>query len=171
MPSWNRIRPLVFPPTVLGGVCRRARPDMFCREAVEPVIAPAGLLMDYRIDRDKREVTADLAGLATSRSVFLAAKGCRVACGGVAPAPMGDDPPMPAKRAAMPLPVDPVNPALEAALDREFAEPESGPHRWTKAVVILHGGRIVAERYAPGYGSETPQRIRSTPSPSTTCCA
>src|SRR5262249_15619609 len=45
----------------------------------------------------------------------------------------------------------------EAALDREFAEPESSPHRWTKSVVILHDGHIVAERYAPGYGPETPQ--------------
>ena len=67
------------------------------------------------------------------------------------------DPPTAAKPAAKPLPVDPVNPALEAALDREFAEPESGPHRWTKSVVILHDGHIVAERYAPGYGPETPQ--------------
>jgi hypothetical protein len=30
--------------------------------------------MDYRIDRDKREVTADLSGLVTSRSVFLGAE-------------------------------------------------------------------------------------------------
>src|SRR6516225_10978785 len=39
----------------------------------------------------------------------------------------------------------------------EFAKPESGPRRWTKGVVILHGGHLVAERYAPGYGPETPQ--------------
>jgi hypothetical protein len=132
-------------------------PDMFYHEAVEPVIAPAGLLMDYRIDRNKREVTADLAGLVTSRSVFLGAEGCRVAHDGGAMAPMDDDPPTAAKHAAKPLPVDPINPALEAALDREFAEPESSPHRWTKSVVILHDGHIVAERYAPGYGPETPQ--------------
>jgi len=132
-------------------------PDMFYREAVEPVIAPAGLLMDYRIDRNKREVTADLAGVVTSRSVFLGAEGCRVAHEGVAGAPMDVDPLTAAKHAAKPLPVDPVNPALEAALDREFAEPESGPHRWTKSVVILRDGHIVAERYAPGYGPETPQ--------------
>jgi CubicO group peptidase (beta-lactamase class C family) len=132
-------------------------PDMFYREAVEPVIAPAGPLMDYRIDRDKKEVTADLAGLVTSRSVFLGAEGCRVAHEGAARAPMGGDPPTPANHAAKPLPLDPVNPALEAALDREFAEPEGGPHRWTKSVVILHNGHIVAERYAAGYGPETPQ--------------
>ena len=132
-------------------------PDMFYREAVEPVIAPAGLLMDYRIDRDRKEVTADLAGLVTSRSVFLGAEGCRVAHEGAAGVPVDDDPPTPAKHAAEPLPVDPVNLTLEAALDREFAEPESGAHRWTKSVVILHSGHIVAERYAPGYGPETPQ--------------
>jgi CubicO group peptidase (beta-lactamase class C family) len=133
-------------------------PDMFYREAVEPVIAPAGLLMDYRIDRTKGEVTADLAGLVSSRSVFLGAEGCRVAHEGGAGAPIDqNDPPTAAQHAAKPLPVDPVSLALEAALDREFAEPESGPHRWTKSVVILRGGHIVAERYAPGYGPETPQ--------------
>ena len=103
-------------------------PDMFYREAVEPVIAPAGLLMDYRIDRNKREVTADLAGVVTSRSVFLGAEGCRVAHDRAAGAPLDDDPPTAAKHAAKPLRVNPVNPALEAALDREFAEPEGGPH-------------------------------------------
>ena len=59
---------------------------------------------------------------------------------------MDDDPPTAAKHAAKPLPVDPVNRVLEAALDREFAEPESGPHCWTKSVVILHDGHIVTER-------------------------
>jgi len=132
-------------------------PGMFYREAVEPVIAPVGLLMDYRIDRNKREVTADLGGLVTSRSVFLGAEGCRVAHDDGAMAPTDDDPPRAAKHAAKPLPVDPDNPVLEAALDREFAEPDSSPHRRTKSVVILHDGHIVAERYAAGYGPETPQ--------------
>ena len=103
-------------------------PDMFYREAVEPVIAPVGLLMDYHIDRNRKEVTADLAGLLTSRSVFLGAEGCRVAHDRAAGAPLDDDPPTAAKHAAKPLRVNPVNPALEAALDREFAEPEGGPH-------------------------------------------
>ena len=131
-------------------------PDMFYRQGVRPVIAAVGFMMDYRIDRDRKEVTADLAGRVTSRSVFLGAEGCRIAHEGIPPT-AADDPPPAAKQAAKPLPVDPVNPALEAALDREFAEPESSPHRWTKSVVILHDGHIVAERYAPGYGPETPQ--------------
>lgn len=63
---------------------------------------------------------------------------------------MDDDPPTAAKHAAKALPVDPVNPAREAALDREFAEPERGAHPWPISVVILRDGDIVAERYARG---------------------
>jgi CubicO group peptidase (beta-lactamase class C family) len=132
-------------------------PDMFYREGVWPEIAPVGFLMDYRIDRNRKEVTAKLAGLVTSRSVFLGAEGCRVAHEGAAPVAMADDPPTTASRATNPLPVDPVNPALEAALDREFAEPTNSPHRWTKSLVILHDGHIIAERYASGFGPKTPQ--------------
>jgi CubicO group peptidase (beta-lactamase class C family) len=132
-------------------------PQMFYRQGVGPVIAPAGLLMGYRIDRDKKEVRASLAGLVTSRSVFVGAEGCRVVHANAQPAASVDEPLTVANGGAAPLPVDPVNPLLEAALDREFTEPLSGPHRWTKSVVILHGGHIVAERYAQGYGPETPQ--------------
>jgi CubicO group peptidase (beta-lactamase class C family) len=137
-------------------------PHMFYRQGVRPVIAPVGLLMGYRIDHEKKEVRASLAGLVSSRSVFVGAEGCRVAHGNAAPAASLGDRPVEYRLAAAnggvtPLPVDPRNAVLEAALDREFAEPQSGPHRWTKSVVILHGGHIVAERYAQGYGPETPQ--------------
>ena len=52
--------------------------------------------------------------------------------------------------------VEPTDERLRAALDRAFAEPDHPPYRWTKAVVIVHDGRIVAERYAPGYDVDTP---------------
>jgi hypothetical protein len=52
--------------------------------------------------------------------------------------------------------VAPVNPALAGALDRAFAEPAAGARRWTQAVVVVHDGKVVAERYAPGYGIDTP---------------
>jgi len=41
---------------------------------------------------------------------------------------------------------------LARAIDRLFTNPELGE---TRAVVIMRGGRIVAERYAEGYGPET----------------
>jgi CubicO group peptidase (beta-lactamase class C family) len=52
--------------------------------------------------------------------------------------------------------VEPQSPALRAALDRAFAETSEAPHHWTHAVVVAHAGRIVAERYADGYGVDTP---------------
>ena len=58
--------------------------------------------------------------------------------------------------AAEPALAEASDPRLKAALDAAFAEPEQAPHRWTKAIVVVHEGRIVAERYAPGYGVDTP---------------
>ena len=37
-----------------------------------------------------------------------------------------------------------------------FAEPDRPPYRWTTAVVVVHDGHVIAERYAPGYGIDTP---------------
>jgi CubicO group peptidase (beta-lactamase class C family) len=45
--------------------------------------------------------------------------------------------------------------ALEQALDQAFAEPSAGPPKRTRAVVVVHQGRIVAERYAAGFGPGT----------------
>ena len=51
--------------------------------------------------------------------------------------------------------------ALEAALDRAFAEPGAAgangrAQRNTLAIAVRHRGRLVAERYAPGIGPQTP---------------
>lgn len=42
--------------------------------------------------------------------------------------------------------------ALARRIDALFADDEAGE---TYALLVLHGGRIVAERYGPGYGRET----------------
>ena len=46
--------------------------------------------------------------------------------------------------------------ALAAALDHVFAEPETGPPAWVKAIVVVKDGRVIAERYVPGVGIDTP---------------
>lgn len=48
------------------------------------------------------------------------------------------------------------DPAVEAAIDRAFAEPGGEGRRQTTAVVVARDGRLVAERYAPGYDAATP---------------
>jgi CubicO group peptidase (beta-lactamase class C family) len=57
---------------------------------------------------------------------------------------------------AGPAVVEPTQPALKEALDRAFRENPEPPFRQTKAVVVVHDGRVIAERYAPGYGPGTP---------------
>lgn len=45
---------------------------------------------------------------------------------------------------------------LDSVLEWAFAEPELKHQRRTRAVVILHDGKIVAERYAPGFNQDMP---------------
>ncbi len=80
----------------------------------------------------------------------------------MAPSPR---PPLPAQRPDMPWPteawpggapdpdVDAVR--LAAALDRVFAVPAPAGIGETHAVVVVHRGRLVAERYAPPHGPDT----------------
>ncbi len=46
---------------------------------------------------------------------------------------------------------------LKRAVDAAFAEPNKRFKRRTRSVVVVHKGRIIAERYAKGFGPDTPQ--------------
>lgn len=128
--------------------------------APEPGMGLIARTLAYDVDRETREVRATVAGGFASRAVDRDLVGCVL---------VHDSPPaaLPADLAladlpasltplAGPAPVEPESPALRAALDRAFAETEDAPHHWTKAVVVARDGRIVAERYADGYGIDTP---------------
>src|SRR5690349_15990840 len=45
---------------------------------------------------------------------------------------------------------------LRPVIDRAFAEPDPERPRHTRAVVIVHDGRVVGQRYANGFTNETP---------------
>jgi CubicO group peptidase (beta-lactamase class C family) len=130
-------------------------PTEYYNEAIKPKLGPAAALLRYEVDRQKREVRASLAGLVHSRAVHDGPFGCRVLHPGrevrFAEAEANDrEPPVSSRPIAGPGIVAPVNAELSEALDHAFAESESGPRRFTKAVVVAHHGRIVGERYAPG---------------------
>jgi len=119
--------------------------------------------LTHEVNRDKKEVTARALGLVESRAVYRDGVGCLNLDG--APPPdvpsrgeIEADGPIPAllPEIAGPEVVDPIRPELRAAVDRAFAEPDGGPARRTHAVVIVHDGRVVAERYADGFGIDTP---------------
>ena len=45
---------------------------------------------------------------------------------------------------------------LKAAVDKTFTEPDPKKVRRTRAVVVVYNGRIISERYAPGFSKDTP---------------
>jgi CubicO group peptidase (beta-lactamase class C family) len=115
---------------------------------------------DYRVDRQRRDVTVTLFGLFGSRAIYRNGVGCTLDHGAplAAAAVPADDPPAAGllPEIAGPAVVQPATPALGAALDHAFAEPDAPPFRHTRAVVVVKDGRIVAERYAEGIGVDTP---------------
>ena len=132
-------------------------PDTYYREALVPDLAMFEPFVHYDIDRTHREVTATFAGGFKSRAVYRGDEGCLVVQGPVRePASAPSLAPSLLPSIAGPDVVAPTDPALTAALNHEFADPSPEGPRLTKAVVIVHDGRIIAERYAPGYGVDTP---------------
>jgi CubicO group peptidase (beta-lactamase class C family) len=137
-------------------------PTEYYNEAIKPKLGPIRALLRYEVDRQRQEVRTHLAGVVHSRAVYDGPFGCRVLHPGrearffhgeaddreplvVSPSPI-----------AAPGIVVPINDRLSEALDHAFAESESRPRRFTKAVVVLHRGRVVGERYAPGVTPATP---------------
>jgi CubicO group peptidase (beta-lactamase class C family) len=117
--------------------------------------------LGYEVDRTRQDVAVTLLGLGRSHAVYRDGLGCYLDHGGTvadasAPPIHGKLPRALLTEIAGPSLVAPANPQLAAALDRAFAEPDQPPFRLTRAVVVLKDGHVVAERYAEGYGIDTP---------------
>ena len=138
-------------------------PDTAFAERVRP-LAGIGLVnwaLRRNVDRARREVTVSVGSAFVSQARWREGLGCRTLPaeqaqeerakeGAAALAP--SDPPGPGTLTA----VTAIDPRLQAALDRAVTNLPGQPRHGTKALVVLHEGRLVAERYAPGYGVDTP---------------
>jgi CubicO group peptidase (beta-lactamase class C family) len=120
-------------------------------------------VLKYDLDRTGRTVDASLAGLLGSRAAFREGFGCVLLHGPADPYLLRSDiaalkrpktPPLLPEIAGADV-VEPSDPGLKAALDHAFEEPEAPPFRRTKAVVVVHHGTVIAERYADGIGIDT----------------
>ncbi|MFC5525196.1 serine hydrolase domain-containing protein [Rhodanobacter ginsengisoli] len=131
-------------------------PDRIYAEEQQPLMASIGWAVRYTVDRRSGEVRSSVLGLFPARAAYRNGLGCVVMHGnGRVPEAGGlKDPAAPDTFG--PAIVTPADPALRRALDLAFAEPDPAHPRLTKAVVVLHDGKLIAERYAPGYGPETP---------------
>jgi CubicO group peptidase (beta-lactamase class C family) len=134
-------------------------PEATLKELVQPIIGqPLGRFVHYRVDRASHGVEVTFLGLFHARADFTPGYGCRLV--------FADTPPAPAPRALLPAtvvdgfaPADPVistDPIMTAALDRVFEEHADEKIKDVKAVVVVKNGHVIAERYAPGFGVDTP---------------
>jgi CubicO group peptidase (beta-lactamase class C family) len=105
------------------------------------------------VDRHSGEVTTTFLGLIKRRARFRPGLGCTLCYDSVPLSTVAPSIPSPADLPPLPEHLDH---RLDAALDWAFSEPDPQRLRRTRALVIVHKGRVVAERYAPGFGMENP---------------
>jgi CubicO group peptidase (beta-lactamase class C family) len=120
-------------------------------------------VLRMQVDLAAKTVDASAAGLLGSRAIFHDGFGCVLLHGREPYIPKSDIEALRVPKAppllgeiAGPDVVQPSDPALKAALDHAFEEPAEPPFRRTKAVVVVHDGKVIAERYAAGIGVDTP---------------
>ena len=122
------------------------------------------------VDRNEKSVTSTLAGFGHGKAIYRKGIGCTAIVGrseaevraqgeGAESTLPPADPNAPwPEGEATPETLSPANfniAKLGAALDKAFSEPDPAKPRKTRAVVVVHQGRIIAERYAPGFTKDT----------------
>ena len=124
-------------------------------------------LLRPTVDTSRRMATATFLGLARRDAEYHPGLGCTLSIGALATAvtalSIADTAALAGARggrfedlpAGAPGP-DVDAPKLRAAVDLAFAEPNAARLRRTRALIVLHDGRIVAERYAAGFSAATP---------------
>jgi len=136
-------------------------PDAIMRDYIDAELGGAGRLFDLAVDESS--VTAHGPLGSHARAIYREGNGCTLLAGisasrvvAVSPVPSrGAD--GVTRRPGDTVPRGPE--VIETAIDTAFSEPEDGERgrlRATKAVVVIYDGRLLAERYAEGYGRQTP---------------
>jgi len=151
-------------------VAERAEADVL-RDDIH-AFAPFMTAVTLTVDRNARTVTASAPGAATRTALFRPVAGCTLLTGDVSaatldaqaaklkptrgnaakPWPIGDAP-VAKLQAAAEAKLNRV--ALDKAVSAAFDEQNKGGYPDTRAIVVVQGGAIVAERYAPGFDRNT----------------
>ena len=144
-----------------GVFVSRRTPEAIEREDMAAYASPFLDMVRIDVDSAGRLVKGSVPFLARSEAVYRDGMGCTIAAGVsrdvLAAQPNGVDL---APNPAAPLPLETIDghrgEALEHVVAAAFTEPDAERPRRTRAVVVVKDGRIVAERYAPGFGPEMP---------------
>ncbi len=113
-------------------------------------------LFRARVDRDRQAVSASLLGLRPRTALFRADLGATLLPPGAAHTAL----PRAAQTAGSPTEPDnwashSRSPRLEDVITSAFVERNPARLHRTRAIVVVRGGELLAERYAPGFGIET----------------
>lgn len=139
------------------------RPEDVLAELQRDDLAPLRFI-SASVDSSEGYVKASALGIVRRQAAFRGATGCAIVPRGMKRIEfqrkstrdsLGLRDGQPAAPLPEAAPDDSVRLALVAIVERAFAEPDSARPRRTQAIVVLHKGRVVAERYAPGIGPET----------------
>ncbi|MCI0390456.1 MAG: beta-lactamase family protein [Acidobacteria bacterium] len=120
----------------------------------------------YEVDSKHRRVTVSGPGITSRTAQYNGDQGCSILPRGVndiyfKPVPVPRKLPAAASQpwptgdagASSPMPAGVDTAAIQSALDWGMAQKEHN----TRAIVLVYGGKIVGERYAPGWTKDTPQ--------------
>ena len=122
-------------------------PDQVFHEYLQPFIGVPVVAnrLHYVVDRERQEVSARVGSRFSARAAYAEGRGCTVMTESArVPAPITLEPVV---FADAPLPVA-LDPRLAGPIDRAFTADR-------RAILIVHDGAIVGERYAPGYSAGT----------------
>lgn len=156
--SWFRLRPIALAASGYGAkilcsgvfVSGRTPESVISQELA--LDSPAARLLRFSVDA--LSARASLLGLFPRTALFRPALGCTLDSD-TSPAQLLSQPalpPIPPPAPEQPLPPSPLDPLLAQA----FREPDPTSPLRTRALVVLHRGRFLAERYAPGFSRHTP---------------
>lgn len=137
------------------------RTDEVIREDIVADNHPLLRLIESSVDASRRIATATFLGIARRDAEYHPGLGCAISIGmtgaALSAASQSETHPGRSEDFSPAVPEAGVDASkLQAAVDWAFAEPDAARLRRTRALVILRDGRIVAERYAPGFSVATP---------------
>jgi CubicO group peptidase (beta-lactamase class C family) len=148
-------------------------PETVFREDIAPVHFLFAITK-FDVNRTEKSVTSTAYGFFGTKAIFREGCGCTVVSGiseealrsqtfmnidaQAAPGDRKSDQLWPAgdQLPVEPLPAGVDGDKLNRALEGAFAEPAPDSPRKTRAIVVAYDGRLVAERYAPGFDRSMP---------------
>jgi CubicO group peptidase (beta-lactamase class C family) len=148
-------------------------PAIVFDEYLKPV-NPLAAFVNYTINSEDQSVIASMYGMSKLKAVYREGCGCSLVIDiseeemraqKLVPPQFDERRPYRWKNLLWPQGSEVADPnqlegidmaSLEKAMDAAFAEPGPDKLRKTKAVLVVHDGKLIAERYAPGFHKDMP---------------